>query len=149
MSTATVSIDRSALSLSPLVIADDGATYRLTERGLGRPGVTWRMGAMPDSADVHGTEYISAAKEQSSLPLEVAVTASTTSALSAAVVALEAAVSQFSYDVTVTVDGVGRTWSCGPASYASANGAFDAGMVAAHFDVLSITIPVYPIPEAS
>jgi hypothetical protein len=143
MSMATVSIDRSSLTLAALVIADDGATYQLTKDGLGEPGISWRTTSMPDSQDVHGSEPLSHVKEQTSIPLEVMVKAASSSALKTAVTALKKALSQFSYPVTVTVDGVADTWSASPASWS--RGTVQPGQVAQFFTVLTITIPVYPI----
>lgn len=142
-----MSVDRSALSLAALVFDDDGPTYRLTEQGLGRPAITWRRTAAPDSANVHGTEYIGAAKEQSSLPLEVKVYAASTAALDAACNELEDALSQFAYPVTVTEDGVTKVWSAGPADMSS--GLVDSGDVPAHIRTYALSIPVYPIPGSA
>lgn len=145
MSDLSVSIARTSLSLSPLVLADDGTTYRITEDGIGRPGRTWRLGQMPDSADTHGTEYISAALEQTNLPLKVLVQAASSAALEAALDDLEDALGQFAYETTVTIDGAARTWTCGPAS---SQASIDSGQVAAHLSEVTITIPVYPIAGA-
>lgn len=143
MSVASISIDRTSLTLSALVVADDGTTYRPTPDGIGRPGISWRLTAMPDSADSHGTEYVAAVKEQSSMPLQVKVYADSSAALDAACDALEEALSQFAYTMTVTVDGVAKTWTCAPASWQVSN--FDSGEVAAHIATYAITVPVYPI----
>lgn len=145
MSTAEVSIDRSSLSLAALVVSDDGATYQIKQDGLTRPGITWRLTAAPDSADVHGTEYVAAVKEQTSLPLDVIVKAASSAALDTACVALEDALSQFSYPVTVTVDGVAKVWSSSPAAW-SYSRPTDLAEVQQHFTVMTLTIPVYPIP---
>ena len=146
MSIATVSIDRSSLpgSLSPLLITDDGATYRLTQDGLGEPGITWRETLMPDSADVRGSELIAAVPERSSLPLEVIIMASSSAALRTARNALRDAVWQFSYPMTVTVDGQSETWAgCGPAAWALSNSKVDHSHVAQFFEVRTIVIPLY------
>jgi hypothetical protein len=141
---ASVSFDRSSLSLSALVASGAGPTYRITEEGLGRPAVSWRFAAMPDSSDVHGTEYTAAAKEQSSLPLVIDVYGSSTANLETACAALDAALSQFSYETTVTVDGVAQIWSCSPASWST--GLVHAEDVSSFLRTYTITIPVYPIP---
>lgn len=101
---------------------------------------------MPDSDAVHGTEFTAAAKEQSSLPLEVRVQGSSAGDLASACDALEAALSQFTYETTVTVDAVGRVWTCAPASWST--GLVLSDESAAFFTVYSVTIPVYPIPGA-
>lgn len=144
MSVATVSIDRSSLSLSALTITDDGATYQLAQDGLGRPGITWRLASAPDSANVHGTEYVGAAREQSSLPLTVIVKAASSSALNTAVAALEDALSQFAYDVTVTVDGVAKVWPASPAAWSFTTPVSPA-QVTQFYTLMTITLPVYPI----
>lgn len=143
-STATVSIDRTSLTLSALAITDDGATYQLKQDGLTRPAITWRLTSVPDSINIHGTEYIGVAKEQTSIPLEVIVKSTTSSALNTAVVALETALSQFTYTVTVTVDGVAKVWTAGPASWSfpMPTGPSD---VAQFFTLMTVSIPVYPI----
>jgi hypothetical protein len=149
VSTVTVSIDRSSLSLTALVASDDGATYQIKQDGLTRPAITWRLTAAPDSADVHGTEYVAAAKEQTSLPLDIIVKAASSAALNTACVALEDALSQFTYTATVVVDGVTKVWSCAPAAYSPTSGLIEFGMVNGHFDVFTVTIPVYPIPGSA
>lgn len=149
MSTASVSIDRSSLSLSPLLLTDDSPTYRLTDNGLGEPGFTWRETLMPDSGDVRGSELIAAVLERSSLPLEVLVMGSTSADLKTSVLALRDAVWQFSYATTVTVDGQSDTWAgCGPAAWSLSDGKVDHSHVAQFFRVYTITIPLYD-PVAS
>lgn len=143
--TATVSFDRTSLSLSALVASGAGPTYRITEEGLGRPAVTWRFSAMPDSPNVHGTERTGAAKEESSLPLVIDVYSDTTAHLETACDALEAALSQFTYDTTVTVDGAAKVWSCSPASWAT--GAIRAEDVNSFLRTYTINVPVYPVPS--
>src|SRR5690349_11923378 len=144
MSTVSVSLDRSSLSLAALVAADDGATYQIAQDGLGDPGITWRKLTMPDSNDVHGSEYVAAVKEQSSIPLTIIVKASSSAALKTARDALFDALSQFAYTVTVTVDGVAEAWAAGPADW-SRSTTVQPGQVAQFFTVLTITIPVYPV----
>lgn len=147
MSTASVSIDRTSLSLSALVIADDGATYQLGKDGLGEPNMTWRITSMPDSNDIHGSEPVTAVKEATSLPLTVIVKAASSAALKTATTALTDALSQFAYTATVTVDGQSDVWQCSPASWARSN-AVQPGEVAQFFKVLTVTIPL-PNPIAS
>lgn len=147
MSTASVSIDRTSLSLSALVIADDGATYQLGMDGLGEPNMTHRTTSMPDSQDVVGSEPVSAVKEATSLPLTVIIKGSSSAALKTAVTALTDALSQFTFTATVTVDGQSDVWTCSPASWARST-AVQPGEVAQFFKVLTVTIPL-PNPIAS
>lgn len=144
---AQVSIDRSSLSLGALVISSTPTdTYVLTGAGLGRPGISWRYTYAPANPYIHGSALLGAVKDQSSLPLEVLVQSNTAANLDAAIKTLTDALDQFSYDVTVTVDGVAKTWSCDPGSYASTDGQVNDARQVQFVEVLAITIPVYPIP---
>lgn len=143
MSTASVTFDRTSLSLGALVINDSSSTYRLTPDGLGDPAMTWRLQQMPDSEAIHGTEYTAASLQQSSLELEVIVMGTSAANLRVNRDALTAALSQFTYDVTVTVDGVSDAWSCAPGSWAA--GQVRHEMAAALLQILKVSIPVYPV----
>jgi hypothetical protein len=148
MSTASVTIDRTSLSLPDLVISDDGATYRLTEDGVGYVVQSVRVTTAPDSADVDGSEIIGFAREATSLSLEFHVIGASSAAVAASVAALEAAFYRLEYDVTRTVDGVSTTWSGGPCALRPKRGAVDSGVVAAHFDTFAVTIP-FPNPNGA
>lgn len=143
----SVTLDCSSISATDVeIVSDDfAATYLLLLEGLGRPAITWRLTAAPDSADVHGSEYVAAAKEQTTLPLKVLIQAASSAALDVAITALEDALSQFAYTATMVVDGVTKVWACGPAAYSPTSGLVDSNMVDGHFDVYTITIPVYPV----
>lgn len=146
--TASVSIDRSSLSLAALTIAGtSGSTYFLAGEGLGSPSISRRNTYMPDNPFIHGSELIGSVKEQSSLPLTVQVQASDAAGLDTALSDLYDALDQFSYSVTVTVDGVAKTWSCDPASYGSIDGNVSVIRQSLYFELVTITIPVYPIPS--
>lgn len=147
---ATVTLDCSSIPASDVVLnSATSATYVLLQEGLSRPAITWRLTPAPDSADVHGTEYVAAAKEQTTLPLKVMIQAASSAALDAAISDLEDALSQFTYTATVVVDGVTKVWSCAPAAYSPTSGLIDSNFVDGHFDVYTITIPVYPIPGSA
>ena len=69
--TALVSwtIDRSALSLSDLVIdSDPTSTYTFAQGGVGRVGITRRETFAADSLFVHGRMRTAVVKEESLLP---------------------------------------------------------------------------------
>lgn len=143
-----VSIDRTSLSLSPLTIGLDGSgTYSLTQVGLGRPAITPRATYFPDSRDVDGSKLQAVVREQSSLPLEVLVQGVSAAALDTAINDLDAAVWQFTYDTTVTIGGVAKVWHCTPAAWAPTSGLVEHAHVEQFFEVLTLTIPVYPIPS--
>jgi len=145
---SSVTIDRSSLSLSDLVIDEAlNATYvLLLGSRLRRPAVTWRKTAAPNSVDVHGTEFIAAVKENTDYPFRVMVQANTTADLDAAIDELDEALSQFAYPVTVDLGGVLKVWAASPAPWAPESDLAEAQAVAAFFEVLTVTIPVYPIP---
>lgn len=145
---SSVTIDRSSLSLSDLVIEESSdATYvLLLGSRLRRPGVTWRKTPAPDSADVHGTEYVAAVKEETNIPLRVLVQADTAAALDDAIDELDAALGQFAYPVTVDLVGGARVWDASPAPWSPEPDLAEYQASAQFFDVLTITIPVYPIP---
>jgi hypothetical protein len=94
---------------------------------------------------VHGQFRTAVVWEESSLPLTVRVQASSSAALDTAVVALEDALSQFIYPVTVTVDGVAKVWTAYPATWNSTDGLMAVERVQSFHEDLSITIPVYPV----
>ena len=147
MTAAAVSIDRTALSLSPLTISDDGTgTYSLTVGGLSRPVVTPRETKAPESRYFAGSELLAVTREQTSMHLEVLIQAASSSALDAAITALDNALWQFAYDVTVTVDGVAKVWHCTPAALGASSGLFESSHVADHFAVFALDIPCKPIP---
>lgn len=147
MTTVSVSIDRTSLELDPLVIGGTGSdTFTLTESGLGRPGVTPRATTAGDSPWVHGSVTVAAVREQSALPLEVLVQADSDALLEAAIAELDAALWQFAYTVTVTVGGVGQVWAADPAAWSTAGDARRWAYAARFIEVLTVTIPVHPIP---
>jgi hypothetical protein len=145
-SLASVSIDRSSLGLSALVIDTEGfGTYYVDKVGLGRVGRLPRETLATPSPFVHGQFRTAVVWEESSLPLTVRVQASSSAALDTAVIALEDALSQFIYPVTVTVDGVAKVWTAYPATWNSTDGLMAVERVQSFHEDLSITIPVYPV----
>lgn len=144
MSAASVSIDRTSLSLGALSIGDSPSdTYCVTPEGLGDPQMAWRFAVMPSADSVHGREVTSAALETSTLNLEIVITGSSASNLRANRVALTNALSQFTYTTTVTVDGVAQVWTCDPGNWSQ--GAVRYAHQDALVQVLTVTIPVHPL----
>lgn len=143
--TTSVSIDRTSLGKGPLLIGSSGAApYSLTDKGLGRPAVTTRANTV-QSPWLHGEQVVSVVREQSSLPLEVAISALSEATLDLCRVALDEALWQFDYQITVLEGETAKVWRCSPASY----GINDTVMhhnVSGHYEVWTITVPVYPIP---
>ncbi len=142
-----LSISRTSLGESPLLIGVNGAApYSLTDTGMGRPAVTARTVGASESPWLHGSTLVSAVRETSALPLEILIQASTDAELAAATAALDEALWQFDYALTVIEGSTSTTWQCSPASYGVADGVSMSFNVDQHFEVWTVTIPVYPIP---
>lgn len=144
----SVTIDRSGMpgSLTDLSIGTEGfGTYLVDAKGLGRVGKTPRETFATPSPWVHGRTRTAVVYEESTLPLVVRVQSSSSSALNTAVVALEAALAQFVYEVTVVVDGVTKVYTAYPATIQSTDGLTAFERVKGFHEDLSISIPVYPV----
>ena len=129
-----------------LVIGDhpnDGAFW-IPEDGITWPSFPMRRTYIPDSEAQGGRSHRAAVPDEGQTSLRVYVHADTLVGLLAAMDELEAATSQFTYDLTVTVDGsMSRTW---PAkSELPQWGEFRSGMVRAKMIVGTITIPLNPV----
>lgn len=144
MASASVSISRAALSKSALQITGAGPVFRLDDEGLGVPAVSWRWEFAPTVPGVHGNERVAGAKEESTLPLTVLITADSGGDLEAAFDELAEALDQWAFTVTHTVDGVSRAWSANAADYA--RGPVLASEQEAFLCRVVVNIPVYPIP---
>ena len=147
---ATVTIDRSGLSLADLVIGSEGfSPYVIAAGGLGRIGRTPRDATATASPFIHGQLRTASVLEESSLPLTVRVTGTSAADLDAKVTALEDALNQFVYTVTVAVNGVAKAWTGYPATVGAVDGLTVFERNAAFFEDLAITIPVYPIATSA
>lgn len=139
MTTLSVTFERSGADLT--ITNDPTATITLLEDGFGRPGFTIRRTYAPDSAWVGGRQLLASVADAGSLPLAFNIRASSASALEALVTEVEAATSQFAYDLTINIDGQTRTWAADPElpSWFA-----DSGMVKAHMVRGSIVVPLNP-----
>lgn len=145
MSSDAVSIDRTSLGLSPLLVSDDGTgTFSLTDVGLGRPETMPRITYAGTSPWLHGSTPVSAVRDNSTLPMQLLVQAASTSALDAAMADLDAALWQFEYLTTTAHDG--KVWRCWPAAWNVDGGNTIYARRSGFLEVVNITIPVYPIP---
>ena len=140
----SLTISRTSLSLADLVIGNDPTSgFWLPEEGLEEPDQEWRVNYMPDHPDVHGKEKLSAVMEHSAIPAVIYTKAADAATLAAQKAALAGALGQWSYTVTLNLDGALYAYSadpCGPRW-----GAVDSGMVRARIAKASVVIPVYPI----
>lgn len=142
MSTS-LTIDRTSLSLSALVIGTNpfGASMWLPENGLARFDFDYFRTYAEGSA--YAPRVLLAARlEPISWPGVIYCQAATTSALKAVEDTLAAAVAQWAYDLTLTVDG--QTWTVTGEPTLPAFGPVDSGMVAAHVSRAALSIPINP-----
>ena len=137
-----VTFDRSSLSLPDLVISSTpGGTFWLPEDGFARPARALRKTYAPDSAYASGRQLLAAVEDAAEVPLTIYAQASSAALLEAAVNELEEALGQWSYDLTVAVDGQARTYHAEivrPAWFQ------DSGMVKAHMARATVSVPVNP-----
>ena len=124
-----------------LVIENDPSDPLYVE-SVGNPQFSMRLSYAPASDWVPGSKLLAAVLEQSSLPVVVYARAASSAALAAVQAELESAVSQFAYTVTLTVDGVARSWAADPTW--PNWGDVDEGLVSAKAARASFAIPVNP-----
>lgn len=142
--TLTISIDRTSLSLSALVFsASLGTTLGVVDYQ--PPATQWRLSYAPDSINVHGSELIGAAYQQSILGFDwVREAGSTETQVQASRVEVAAALAQFSFTVTTQVSGApAEVWAADPGSQVPSARTFENLMN--RNPVFAVSIPVYPI----
>lgn len=140
----SLTIDRGSLSLPPLVVGQDfAASLYLPEDGAVWPSFETRRAYAPDSAYVAGRSLLAAVKGAAELSLTVYARGSSGAALATAKADLEAALAQWSYPLTLTVDSVAHTYRA-EIVLDVPWGPIDSGMVAAHLARTSFSIPLNP-----
>ena len=142
---ATWSIDRSLLSLSPLVVGTSGTatTIRVLD-GLVMPGRARSHAWAYDSGISDGVPSMGSTVLNSAWVLPVKIDAASASALVVAVDEFVAAVDQHTFVMTATIGGVGKTWTCYAAESVVTSSRY--GALAQNFDLVTATIPCNPIP---
>lgn len=139
----SLTIDRTSISLSALVISTTPAAGMwLPEQGLVRPDMDYRRTYAPDSSYVPGRTILAAVLEASTLPATVYFRAATTSALVTLENTLTAALAQWAYTVTLTIDSSAWSWTGEPTR--PAFGAVDSGMARSFMSRAVLTIPINP-----
>lgn len=140
-----VIIDRTSLGLTPLIMDLDATQgYMLVFDGTIEPDFQMRLTYAPDSTWVRGKMLLAAVLDAAFLPVLVEVQGSDSADLEAKRAALEAAVSQFSYEVTLSVSGRDQTWNADPSW--PQWGTVRWGDVLSGTSEAAITIPVNPYP---
>lgn len=141
----SLTFDRTSLSLAPLVITDNphGTTLHLPEDGLVWPAFGTRRTYAPDSPHEAGRVLLAAVADATEIPVTIYAHGDTTTALNAAKAELEAAVAQWSYGLTLTVDGATHIYRA-EIVLDVPWGPIDSGMVRAHMARTSFSIPLNP-----
>lgn len=143
---ASVTFDRSLLSLAELTITNDRTgTYYIAS--LSRVSKAYAVD-YAESALVHGAVATRSRLVNGTQAVNLFATGATWADVDDACDVLERAAGQLSYDLTVTMDGRAHTYIASPAesiSYAD----FGTPYVAALCCPVQLVIPVYPIPTES
>lgn len=143
----SISIDRSGMvgAPAPLVIADypTASGLHLPEDGVVWPVFETRRTYAPDSAYEAGRLLLAAVQGAAELPLTVYAMGTSGADLAASKAELEAALAQWSYDLTLTVDSVAYTYHA-EIVLGIPWGPIDSGMVRARMARTSFSIPLNP-----
>lgn len=145
--TLTISISRTSLALSALTLSAANDATALGVVSYAEPAVAQRIEWAPDSKYVHGSQSLSSAYEHSMLNFEAGTNLATTEAASRALFAeIRAAINQFTYTVTVTVDGAtAEVWTCQPGSLGAVSRSYED--LRSHSVVRPVSIPCHPVPS--
>lgn len=144
--TLTITIGRDSLAKPGLVITGARAASPsglwVPQGGYQEPTFEPRLTYAPDSAYVGGSQLLAAVLGQGTLPLAVRAARATEAAVATLKVELEEALAQFTYPVTVELDGVTQTWE---ADYTwPAWAPREPWMRAQHGERATLAIPVAP-----
>lgn len=150
MSSLTISLSRTELpgSLPALVLSGSDDANALGVRNYVRPGRVARLGWAPPSKYAHGDQALNSTLAQSLLQFDVVTDQATTESASRASLALlEAALGQFAFTATVTVNGAtAEVWACNTGSIVPVGSRTEFDM--AGFDpTFSVSIPCHPVPS--
>lgn len=134
--------------LAALSVQSPGA-YSIISVGPGL--IAWRR-QTAESKWVHGRYLTAAVMDVEMAPLKIRVYGSSAAALDANTAALLAALHQFAYQLTLTIDGITTTWSCEPADGGPAGaeeaGSWDKFSLMERQQVYAFQIPRNPVPVA-
>ena len=150
MSSLTISLSRTELpgSLPALVLSGSDDANAIGVRNYVRPARVARVGYAPPSKYVHSDAALSGSLALALLQFDVVTDQATSETASRASLALlEAALGQFAFTATVTVNGAtAEVWSCNMGSIVPVGSRTEFDM--AGFDpTFSVSIPCHPIPS--
>lgn len=127
----SLTISRTALSLPDLTFTGDpSGDFHVPEDGVRWPRLALRKVYAPESEFVPGRTKLAQVAGVADYPVSLYVHGDTTGEVFANMDALEAAVTQFEFDLTVTIDGESRTYRT-EGDFPDW-GEVDSGMVRAH-----------------
>lgn len=140
-----VSIDRASLALTPLVITGNpfASGLHIPEDAITWPHFDTRREYAPDSKWASGRTLLAAVQDAAELPLTIYAHGADGAALAASKAELEAALAQWSYSLTLTVDSVAHVYNA-EIVLGVPWGPIDSGMVAARMARTSFSIPLNP-----
>jgi hypothetical protein len=141
--TFTASIDRSSLSLDPLVLNAGFEGVWGVLPGWQMPGRQARV-TYASSPYLHGDVATHWTWQHGMMSGDVTPQVDTPADMHAAVDALVAAIGRLSYEVTTTWNGVPTVWRCDPGSLTPS--AVDYVELRDNQPVYSLSIPCYPLP---
>lgn len=143
--TLTISIDRTSLALSALVLSATVDANPLGIVAYQPPAMQGRLAYMPDSVDVDGSEALGASWQQALLGFSwVRDNGSTETQVQASYAEVLAAIGQFEFTVTTQVSGApAQVWSANRGSMFPAPRTYSD--LTYRNPVYAVTIPVYPI----
>ena len=124
---------------------EDNTNYKLI--GVGPGAIEWDR-QYATSRFVHGEYLTNAVKRQGTLPLSVRVKGGTQAIVNTNLAALLRALEQFTYSISVTIEGISYKWNCDPADYNvdENNGEFSKFHRLAKQTIVTAQVPRHPTP---
>lgn len=142
-----VSIDRTSLSLSPLVLSgsrDPGVTLGIIAP---QEPVRAPLNGYAPQGFTNGQQLLMSVLQQTLWSFSVMPLVTSEAAADTAYDALAAAINQFAYNVTVTKNGgTAKVWACDPGTISPA-GERSRIDLERHVPVWQVTIPCFPVPS--
>ncbi len=147
--TLTISIDRTPLSLDPLVMLGHGTAAGLGVSDFTEPGFVSDVTYAPESRYIDDSFALATKWGQSQLGFAVfPYAAPTESQARAWLRELVAATHRLSYPVTVTIGDASETWTCKPGSIVPL-GSRDLVNLRNRKPVWSVALPCHPVPTSA
>lgn len=138
-------IDRSGLSLSDLTIDVSGLNdYVISKDGWGEPPYVPRT-TFESSTFVNGQLLVASVDDLTAWALGVFINGTDGADLASKIAALAAAIKQFAYTVTATMDDSGTTWNAFPGSMSRDQGIVAPTLQWRYSAFYRLTIPVNPV----